>query len=107
MKEYTVLAVIAALAAIVLDAALRTHLYRRRTFWVFWIVMAMLMTVMNGYLTWRPIVRYGEQFFLGLRLGTIPVEDYLFGFALITMNLVVWEVVTGRAARGTTGESGS
>jgi lycopene cyclase domain-containing protein len=91
MKEYSIAAVIASLMALGLDRLLGTRLSSSRAFWIFWAVMAGLITVVNGYLTWRPIVLYGEEFFLGIRVFTIPVEDYLFGFALITMNLVIWE----------------
>ncbi len=45
----------------------------------------------NGYLTGRPIVLYNPEYFLGIRLGTIPVEDFLYGFGLITITLVLWE----------------
>jgi len=94
VREYTVLALAAALAAVVLDFALKTHLVRQKRFWIFWAVMAALKTVANGYLTWRPIVLYGEAFFLGVRIVTIPVEDYFYGFGLITMNVVLWEYFT-------------
>lgn len=94
MKEYTLLAAAAVVVALALDAVLRTHLVRQKRFWIFWVVMAFFKTVVNGYLTWRPIVLYGDQFNLGFRIGTIPVEDYLYGFALLTMNIVLWEYFT-------------
>lgn len=96
MKEYTILAAASALAALALDYVLKTGLVRQKRFWVFWVVMAALKTVANGYLTWRPIVLYGEAFFLGVRLITIPIEDYFYGFGLITMNVVLWEYFTKR-----------
>jgi lycopene cyclase domain-containing protein len=34
---------------------------------------------------------YGEEFFLNIRFITIPLEDYLFGFSLLTSNIVLWE----------------
>ena len=95
MKEYTILALLAVFMTLLLDSLLRTHLVRQRLFWIFWAIMAMLTTVINGYLTWRPMVQYGEWALLGIRIGTIPLEDYLFGFSLLTMNLIVWET-TGR-----------
>ncbi|MGE5313641.1 MAG: lycopene cyclase domain-containing protein [Acidobacteriota bacterium] len=91
MKEYTIASGAAVLVSLAADRLLGTKLSSTRAFWIFWAVMCALMTIVNGYLTWRPIVRYGEAFFLGIRIGTIPLEDYGFGFALITLNLVVWE----------------
>ncbi len=100
MKEYTITAIIAAAIALAADRVLGTRLSAGRTFWIFWIVMAVFTTLVNGYLTWRPIVRYGEEFFLGVRIFTIPVEDYVFGFALITANLVIWEFLSIRRHTG-------
>lgn len=94
MKEYTLLAAISVFLALTLDFALGTKLVRNKKFWVFWAVMFVLLFIVNGYLTWRPIVIYGENFFLGIRLFTIPVEDFLFGFSLITSNIVLWEYFT-------------
>lgn len=45
----------------------------------------------NGVLTGtgleKPIVNYTDGFFLGIRVGTIPVEDSIYGYALILWNL--------------------
>jgi len=96
MKEYTLLAVISVLFALTLDFVLGIKLIRNKKFWVFWLIMFVLIFIINGYLTWRPIVIYGESFYLGIRLFTIPVEDFLFGFSLITSNIVLWEYYTKR-----------
>lgn len=91
MKEYTILSVISVLLAITLDFTLKTKLVKNKKFWIFWAVMFVLIFIVNGYLTWRPIVIYGENYYLGIRLFTIPVEDFLFGFSLITFNIILWE----------------
>ena len=96
MKEYTLLAVLSVLLAVTLDFVLRTKLVLNKKFWIFWAVMFVLIFVINGYLTWRPIVIYGESFYLGIRLFTIPIEDFLFGFSLITSNIVLWEYFTNK-----------
>lgn len=91
VKEYTILAACGALLSVGLDLILKTQLIRTKAFWIFWAVMAVLTTIINGYLTGRPIVMYGEEFFLNIRFITIPLEDYLFGFSLLTSNIVLWE----------------
>jgi lycopene cyclase domain-containing protein len=53
--------------------------------------------IFNGYLTSRPIVLYGTGFFLGLRLGTIPLEDFMFGFSMIALSVVLWEYFRTRS----------
>ncbi|HJY64049.1 MAG TPA: lycopene cyclase domain-containing protein [Ignavibacteria bacterium] len=94
MKEYTIISVIFVVLSLALDRILKTKLTSDKRFWVFWIIMAAVSFIVNGYLTWRPIVIYSEEYYMGIRLFTIPVEDFLFGFSLITMNIVIWEFFT-------------
>ncbi len=89
--EYTVLVIAGSLFVILLDIILGTRILRQRLFWVFWSVVTVLMILINGYLTWRPIVIYNEAKMLGVRLFTIPLEDFFFGFSLIGLNLIIWE----------------
>lgn len=95
MKEYTIASVAAVLLVALLDQRLGTRILRRREFWVYIAVMFFFKQIFNGYLTWRPVVIYGREFFLGLRLGTIPLEDFLFGFSMIALTVVIWEKVKG------------
>lgn len=89
--EYTVLVIAGSLFVILLDIILGTRILRQKLFWVFWSVVTVLMFVVNGYLTWRPIVIYNEAKMLGVRVFTIPLEDFFFGFSLIGLNLIIWE----------------
>ncbi|MFZ4591650.1 MAG: lycopene cyclase domain-containing protein [Ignavibacteria bacterium] len=91
MMDYTILVIAGSLFVIVMDFVLRTRILRQRLFWVFWLVVTVLMVIVNGYLTWRPIVIYNEAKMLGVRLFTIPLEDFFFGFSLIGLNLIIWE----------------
>src|SRR4030095_927232 len=94
MKEYTILAVLSVFLAIIADLFLKTRLIRNKRFWIFWGVMFILIFIVNGYLTWRPVVIYGNEFYMNLRLFTIPIEDFLYGFGLITLNIAIWEYCT-------------
>jgi lycopene cyclase domain-containing protein len=54
------------------------------------------MLVFNGYLTWRPVVLYGEAYQLGLRIYTIPIEDFGYGYALILLCRILYEFLKRR-----------
>jgi lycopene cyclase domain-containing protein len=92
VKEYTLFSVLAAMIVVALDLlVIKTRILRQSAFWIFLLVMFAFKTIVNGYLTWRPIVIYGEKFNLGVRIVTIPVEDYIFGFTLIALSTMLWE----------------
>jgi lycopene cyclase domain-containing protein len=98
--SYTELAVIAAAASVGLDlAVLRTRLLTRRAFWVSYAIIFAAQLVTNGILTGLNVVRYDPAAILGPRLAYAPVEDLLFGFALVLQSLTWWVWWGRRLAR--------
>ena len=53
----------------------------------------------NGILTGRGVVVYDPGKILGLRIAYAPVEDLLFGFALVLITLSLWIAVPRRRSR--------
>lgn len=95
---YTFLSLCAALVAIIIDYALRTRLLVQPKYFFFLGTMFMFKVFVNGYLT-KHIVSYDPQQILGLRIGTIPLEDFIYGFALITICVSLWEWQKERACK--------
>ncbi|MFI6999262.1 lycopene cyclase domain-containing protein [Nocardia sp. NPDC050175] len=92
---YTVPAVAAVAGVCLLElSVLRTGLLRRPAYWLSMIIVLGFQIPVDGWLT-RPeaqIVRYNPDHILGLRFPwNIPIEDFLFGFALVTAVLLGWE----------------
>ncbi|GAC1325422.1 MAG: lycopene cyclase domain-containing protein [Mycobacteriales bacterium] len=110
--SYTIAAVIGVAATIALDLlVLRTRLVRRRSFWTAYAIVLFFQLVVNGVLTGRRIVTYDGAAILGSatprllgdgRIAYAPVEDLLFGFALVTQTLCWW-VWLGRRTAGRSG----
>jgi lycopene cyclase domain-containing protein len=100
MMDYTLLVIAGSLIVVVLDFILGTGILKQRLFWIFWLVVTVLMILINGYLTWRPIVIYNEAKMLGIRLFTIPLEDFLFGFSLVGLNIIIWEYFNRKENKG-------
>lgn len=95
MPGYTLSALAACLAVLGLElAVLRTGLLRRHTYWIAFGIILFFQVVVDGWLTklTAPIVLYARQHFSGIRFPwDIPVEDYLFGWAMCTLALLLWE----------------
>ena len=92
---YTVPAVLAVLCVIALEfAVLRTGLFRRAAYWLTMAIVFGFQILVDGWLTKlsAPIVIYDDQHTSGVRFPfDIPVEDFLFGFAMVTAVLLLWE----------------
>jgi lycopene cyclase domain-containing protein len=88
-----------ALASVVVVVAvellwLRTGLFRRAAFWIAYAICAAFQVLVDGWLTKlsAPIVLYAEEEFSGWRFPwDIPVEDFVYGFSLIALTLLLWE----------------
>ena len=92
---YTFPAVAGALAVVALELLwLRTGLFRRSSFWIAYAICVFFQVLVDGWLTKlsAPIVRYDEGEMTGWRFPfDIPVEDYVYGFTLIALTLLLWE----------------
>ena len=97
---YTTAAVLAVLCTVVLDAVvLRTRVLAQQAFWIAYAIILGFQLVTNGILTGQGVVRYDGSAILGARFVWAPVEDLLFGFALVVQSLSWWSYWGSAAAR--------
>ena len=96
--SYSALAVTAVGGVLLIDlAVLRTRMVTRPVFWVAYAIVLAFQLLLNGVLTGRRVVVYDPATIWGPRIAYAPVEDLLFGFALITLTLASWAAVNRRA----------
>src|SRR5689334_8449759 len=92
---YTLPAALAVVVVVVLEfAVLRTGLFRRAAYWISMVIVVGFQILVDGWLTKlsAPIVVYEERHTSGVRFPfDIPVEDFLFGWAMVTAVLLLWE----------------
>ena len=89
--SYTALAISALLAAVIIDLVIvRSNLLRRKAFWTSYAIILPFQLLTNWWLTSRNIVMYQKATIIGVRIASAPVEDLLFGFALILSVLSMW-----------------
>ena len=94
MPEYTVLAVLSVVGTVLAEVLwLHTGIFRRAQYWIAMAIVYCFHVLVDGWLTKlsAPIVIYDEGQITGVRVPwDIPVEDYLFGFSMITLTLMLW-----------------
>jgi lycopene cyclase domain-containing protein len=96
--SYSTLAVLAVVAVLVVDLAVyRTRMVTRPVFWVAYAIVVTFQLLMNGVLTGLEVVTYDPGSIWGPRIAYAPVEDLLFGFAMVTLTLASWAAVNRRA----------
>ncbi len=102
---YTGLALVSVVAVVATDLwLLRTRMVTRAVFWTSYAIIFFFQLVTNGMFTGFGVVKYdgdailgetspasGPPPFLGeWRIAFAPVEDLLFGFALILLTIALW-----------------
>ncbi|KRE63693.1 lycopene cyclase domain-containing protein [Nostocoides sp. Soil756] len=94
MPEYTALAVLSVLLTAAVELFwLRTGVFGRLQYWLSMAIVFAFQVLVDGWLTKlsAPIVIYDESQTLGVRVPwDIPVEDYLFGFSMVTLTILLW-----------------
>jgi lycopene cyclase domain-containing protein len=88
---HTTAVLIGVAATVALDlVVLRTRLLTRRVFWTAYAIVLFFQLLTNQWLTARGVFVYDPDAIIGWRIGTAPVEDFLFGFALVTQSMAWW-----------------
>jgi lycopene cyclase domain-containing protein len=94
MPGYTVLTIVAVLGVVVVELVwLRTGIFRSAQYWLSLGIVFAFQILVDGWLTKlsAPIVIYNPEEMLGVRAPwDIPVEDFGFGFAMVTLAIVLW-----------------
>ncbi len=97
--SYTVLAIIAAALSLVLElGAIRSGILKTVRFYAAYGIVLCFQFLSNGYLAKTGIVQYDPAAIIGVRVFYAPVEDVLFGFALVLLTMAIW-MRLGNSAR--------
>lgn len=103
LPEYTALT-IAGIGAVVLVELLlvRSGIFRKPAYWLAMAICLSFQILVDGWLTKlsNPIVIYNPDQMLGIRFPwDIPIEDFGFGFAMLTTTIMVWQALKNRRLR--------
>ena len=88
-REYTFLALLSVGLSILIASKSVGHFFSSKLYWSYFAVTFTLFFVFNFILTSLPIVEYSDLAISGFRVTTIPVEDFMFNFSMLSLYLVV------------------
>lgn len=95
IAEYTVMTVIGMLVVIGAELLVfRSGIFLHAKYWAALVICLGFQCLVDGWLTKLsdPIVIYNPDEYLGIRFPfDIPIEDFGFGFAMITAVLMLWQ----------------
>jgi lycopene cyclase domain-containing protein len=104
VPEYTVLTAIAVVAVVALELFwFRTRIFATAQYWIAMLIIFAFQVPVDGWLTKssNPIVIYNPTELSGLRVPwDIPIEDFGFGFAMVTLAILLWRRALAREGRG-------
>ena len=94
MPEYPLLTAIAVVLVVLAELAwFRTGIFRTAQYWIAIVITWLFQSLVDGWLTKlsAPIVIYNPAQQSGLRFPwDIPIEDFGFGWAMVTLTILVW-----------------
>ncbi len=98
VPDYTVLTLIAVGTLVLVELVwLRTGIFTSLQYWITMIIVFAFQVLVDGWLTKLsdPIVIYNPATMLGIRVPwDIPIEDFGFGFAMVTLTIMLWRRAT-------------
>ncbi|HTH12901.1 MAG TPA: lycopene cyclase domain-containing protein, partial [Spirochaetia bacterium] len=67
----------------------------RSEFWVWWLVCFVAFVVVNGLYTALPTIFYNPRALWGIRIGTIPLEDFFYNLGYLGLTLCFYLTFDG------------
>lgn len=94
MGVYTLTALVSVVVVLAVELLwLRTGILRTARFWLAMAIVMGFQVPVDGWLTRLsdPVVLYADRDMTGVRFPwDIPVEDFAFGFGMVTLAMVLW-----------------
>jgi lycopene cyclase domain-containing protein len=67
-------------------------LLESKQYWIWLAICYMPFLIINTVLTALPVVEYNNEAIWGLRIGTIPLEDFFYNYAMLSFYLLFYRI---------------
>jgi lycopene cyclase domain-containing protein len=91
-QNYTFTVSIFAAAFFIGAILFNEQLLASRNFWITMLISFLPFLIVNYFLTSIPVVTYNETAFSGKRFTTIPYEDFLYSFSMISLWILFYDL---------------
>ena len=92
--SYTQITVYALILTVLFDMFVtKNSLLSTLRFWLSYAIIVPFQLITNWWLTSREIVIYNPESIIGMRIASAPIEDLIFGFAMILAIMTMWETL--------------
>lgn len=99
-QYYTATVLVFTAAFLYVAAVLYPDILRAGTYWLYIGVSLAPFLLVNYVLTSTPVVLYNDDAIWGLRVTTIPLEDFIYNFSLLSLYLLVYLYLKRRWGTG-------
>jgi 1,4-dihydroxy-2-naphthoate octaprenyltransferase len=89
-KEYTFMALFSSGLALLIMSRFYANIMSRLSYWAYLLSGLLLFILFNYFLTSLPVVIYNPEAVTGVRFLTIPIEDFFYNYAMMTMYLAFY-----------------
>ena len=89
-QEYTILAMFSVALFFLLSAFLYPQVLKSRLYWMYIILSFIPFIIFNYFLTSLIVVYYNPEAIWGIRVTTIPLEDFFYNFSMLSFYLMVY-----------------
>ncbi|MEJ5262936.1 MAG: lycopene cyclase domain-containing protein [Ignavibacterium sp.] len=95
-QHYTFTVTIFTAIFFILAILIKPRLLNSYQFWLTMLISFLPFLIVNYFLTSIPVVTYNDAAFFGRRFITIPLEDFLYSFSMISLWILFYEISLSR-----------
>jgi len=89
-QEYTVLAMFSCALFFILAPSLYPDILKKRNYWIYIILSFIPFIIFNYFLTSLIVVHYNPLAIWGIRITTVPLEDFFYNYSMLSFYLLVY-----------------
>lgn len=89
-QDYTILAMFSCAMFFILAPTIFPYVLKSRNFWLYIVISFIPFIIFNYLLTSIIIVHYNPDAIWGIRIPTIPLEDFFYNFSMLAFYLTVY-----------------